>query len=89
MFEKDILLIWRLADNTTNLQAFIHFYNEEKYKEFLQAENKSYWLQSELQLEESYFWNTYIDFDDNYFNEIDDEMRLDEEIAEADSFIIK
>jgi len=88
MFDKDLLLIWRYGENR-RLRTFIRFYNEEKYKEFLNAQNKRYCLQSELQLEESYFWNTYIDFDDNYFNEIDDEMKLDEEIAEVDSFIIK
>jgi len=88
MFDKDLLLIWRYGENR-RLQAFIRFYNEEKYKEFLNAQNKRYWLQSELKLDEKYFWNTYIDFNGNYFDEIDDEMRLDEEIAEADSFIIK
>jgi len=88
MFYKDVLLIWRYGNNT-ELQAIVHFYNEAKYNEFLKAQNKRNWLQVELGLDEKYFWNTYIDIDGSYYQEIDNEVRLDREIKNADSFIIK
>jgi hypothetical protein len=88
MFYQDVLLIWRYGDNR-ELQAIITFYNEKKYKEFLKAQNKKYWLQSELDLDEKYFWNTYIDLESAYFQEVDNERRIDRELQNADSFIIK
>jgi len=87
MFEKDVWLIWRYGDQR-EIKACIYFYNQAKYQEFIDASNKRYWLQTELSLPEQYFWNTYIDLDGDYFNEIDDEMKLDREVSEADSFVI-
>jgi len=88
MFYKDVLLVWKYNDDT-RLQAIITFYNEDKYREFVEAKNKRSWLQYELGLKEEYFWNTYIDLNEEYFQEIDNERRLEREVKNADSFVIK
>jgi len=88
MFYKDVLLIWKY-NNNTELQAIITFYSEDKYREFVEAKNKRSWLQYELGLKEEYFWNTYIDLDSEYYQQIGNEARLDRELEKADAFVIE
>ena len=88
MFHKDVLLVWKYGNNT-KLWAVITFYNKAKYKEFLKAQDKKYWLQVELDLYEKYFGNTYIDLEAKYFQEIGDKEKLDSELKNADSFVIE
>jgi predicted solute-binding protein len=91
MFYRDILIIWRSPFNKTKkLQAIVSFFNEEKFNEFMNVANKLHWLKEELNLAEEYFWNCYVELDeDEYIREIDDEYRLDREYSQADKFIIK
>jgi hypothetical protein len=90
MFLKTYYLINKNPHNfETNIQAVINFLNKEKHDEFLNASNKRFWLKEELNLEESYFFNTYLEEADIYISEINDEFKIDEELQQADKFDIK
>jgi hypothetical protein len=90
MFIKTLYLIHKNPfSHETKLQAIITFFSEDKYNEFKDARDKRHWLTTELHLDESYFWNTYIETPENYINEVDNEYRLDKEIENADDFVIR
>jgi hypothetical protein len=89
MFLRNALLIYVYQNRDTKIQTIITFTNEQKFKEFSNASNKRLYLREELDLPEDYFWNTYIELDeDSYFKEIDDEYKLDKELQQADKFTI-
>jgi hypothetical protein len=90
MFLKTYYLINKNPHNfETKIDAVITFLSEEKHQEFVEAKNKRFWLKEELNLEESYFWNTYLEEADIYISEIDNEFKIDEELQQADKFDIK
>jgi len=87
--EKVIYLVYRYSDFRTKLHAVIYFMNDYVYKDFLNSENKRYWLQERLNLPESYFWNTFIIRDENqFYSERDDEYLLEKEFSNSDKFYI-
>lgn len=89
MFLKTYYLINKNPFNfETKLVAVITFMNEQKYYEFIQS-NRYFWLQNELGLPESYFWNVYLEEPDVYINEVDNEYIIDKLYQQADKFTIK
>jgi len=73
----------------TKLKSVINFMNEFKHAEFEKAQNKRFWLMEELNLPESYFWNTYIEDPDIYISEKDNEYLTEKEYEQSDKFDIK
>jgi len=86
--EKVIYLVYRYSDFRTKLHAVIYFMNDYVYKDFLNADNKRYWLQERLNLPESYFWNTFIQDENEFYSERDDEYLLEKEFSNSDKFYI-
>jgi len=93
MFYEDIVLIGKCptpsGETETRLKAIIRFCNEEKYKEFLEAQNKLHWLQSELGSGEWFFRDTYTDYRADYFKEMSDENQILKELLGAVVYIIE
>jgi hypothetical protein len=90
MFLKTYYLIHRNPFNfETKIDAIIHFLNEQKHEEYMRASDKRSWLMAELNLPESYFWNTYLADPEDYISEIDNEYLIDKQLQQADEFDIK
>ena len=82
MWYEDIVLIGKYPkfndEPEERVKVVVRFFNEEKHKEFAEAQNKSSWLQRELGLKEWVFRDTYVDYRDNYFKESDENQVLKE-----------
>jgi archaellin len=66
---KEVILASVLPSKDYEIQAVLIFWNEEKFEEFLKAENKRHWLKEELGRSEEYFWNTAIFLNEKEYKE--------------------
>jgi hypothetical protein len=80
-FSKDILLV-----KNGSLKAIISFTNPLLLKEFLEVDNFFQWLSNVLKIDNGYFDDVIIDWNEQYLDVSDDKFY--KELKEADVFVI-